>query len=197
MSNEKKTVKKKRKTKECESAKNKKIQFARLYFESREKNAKQAYIAAGFSERGADGNASRMLKNPVVKTELARLARNQEKRIEIKSDKILMELYKSAMSDITELFDENGALIDPQHWPKHIARAVSSLHIEEIKEWDEKERKHQFVGYTKKIKLWDKIKSLELLGKHLKLFQDAVAVVVSEDIIRQMDQARKRTILDE
>ncbi|MCP4372974.1 MAG: terminase small subunit [Deltaproteobacteria bacterium] len=194
----KKTVKKTRKKRiPQQSSEIKKIEFARYYFASKTKNAVEAFVAAGFSEKGASANASRLLRTTIVKKELARLAKKQEDRLEIKADQILKELLKSATSDIRDIFDDNGLIKNPKEWPDHIAKAVSSLQIEEIKEWDDKARKHVFVGYSKKIKLWDKIKSLELVGKHLKLFQENVTVTITTDIIERMNNARKRTILDE
>jgi len=180
------------------SANERMVQFARAFFGSKEKSIVKAYISAGYSaNKAAAGNASRLFKHPFVQAELKRLAKLQEKRLEIKSDEILSELLKSALSDVRELFDDNGILKEAKDWPDHIARAVSSIQIEEIKEWDFEAREHKFKGYTKKIKLWDKIKALELLGKHLKLFQDNITVKLTTDIITRMESAKQRTILDD
>lgn len=193
----KKKVKKQRKKRTCTVSEHKQIEFARLYFISKDKNATVAYIEAGFAEKGAAGNASRMLKKPIVKKELTRLAASQEERLNIKADEILKELLVSAKSDIRELFDENGFVKNPNEWPDEIAKSVSSIKIEEIKVWNEKKRIHENVGFNKHVKLWDKTKSLELLGKHLKLFQETLNVNVTTDLITRMEQGRKRTILDE
>jgi len=180
------------------SSDSKRRQFARIFFASKAKNAKDAFIQAGYSARGAPANASRMMNHPTVIEELAILSKRQQERMEIKADDVLNELYKSAMSDIKDLFDEDGGLKNPKDWPAHISRAVSSIQIEEIKEWDDKQRKHIFKGYTKKLKLWDKVKSLELLGKHLKLFQETVNInMVTNNLIVKMEAGRKRSILDE
>lgn len=186
----KKTTKKKVKR---QHPKHKKVEFARLYFSSKDKNATQAYIDAGYSPNGAWANASRMLKiDPVVKAEIKRLAAKQEKRLEIKADDVLNELLKSAMSDIRDLFDADGQMINPKDWPEHIARAVSSIKIDEIKEWDEKKRKHMHKGFTKQIKLWDKTASLRMLGQHLKLFNESVTLQMPDEFIDMMKEGQAR-----
>jgi phage terminase small subunit len=181
-----------------DSHETKRREFARIFFASKEKNAKNCYIQAGYGVKSATANACRMMKHPHVIDELAILSERQQARTEIRADRVLNELYQSAMSDIRDLFDDEGAIKNPKDWPDHIARAVSGIQIEELKEWDEKKREHVFLGYTKKVKLWDKVKSLELLGKHLKLFQDTINVnMFTTNLLVKMEEGRKRTILDE
>lgn len=190
----KKTVKKKRKKRVVHVANHKRIQFARLYFASKEKNAPEAYIAAGYSAKWADSNASKMLLHPEVTAEFARLGKKQEKRLNFTADDILRELLSSAKSDIRELFDDDGFVKNPKDWPDSIAKSVSSIKIEEIKEWNAEKRVHENVGFNKHVKLWDKTKSLELLGKHLKLFQDAIQLNITADALAEaMEKGNQRT----
>jgi len=42
-----------------------------------------------------------------------------------------------------------------------------------------------------KLKLWDKLRSLEMLGKHFKLLTDVVQVEVSESEMAELDEGRK------
>lgn len=88
-------------------------------------------------------------------------------RAEWSVDSILSELRHLARVDIRTLFDERGNLLDPHDWPDHTAKAVSGLKVKEL--FDRNGNKE---GEIIDVKLWDKIKSLELLGKNLKMFTD-------------------------
>ena len=57
-------------------------------------------------------------------------------------------------------------------WPDAIAACVASVEVEELFEWEGEgdDRKKTHIGYTKKVKFWDKNKSLDMIGRHLKLF---------------------------
>lgn len=80
--------------------------------------------------------------------------------------RVLDEIKSIALVDIRQAYDDNGKLKDPKDWPDVLARCISSVESKEI-EFD-----GEVIGQTKKIKLIDKLKALELLGKNLKLFGD-------------------------
>ncbi len=81
---------------------------------------------------------------------------------------VLNELKKISTIDIRRAFDDNGFLLPIKKIPKDLANAISSIENEELFEGTGKDRAK--IGTLKKIKFWDKMKSLELLGKNLKMF---------------------------
>lgn len=94
-----------------------------------------------------------------------RVQRSMEARKEWAAEAILRELRDLAMSDLRQAFDESGALKPPDQWPDSLARAISSIEIDEFYEGRGDERTQ--VGWTKKIKLWDKPAALKQLREHL------------------------------
>jgi phage terminase small subunit len=101
-------------------------------------------------------------------------------RTEWTIESVLKELRLMALSDIRELYDENGALKPIHQWPEAAARAVEAVKVDEIIVDGHK------VGETKQVKLWSKAKAIELLGKNLKLFLDRVELsgkVKLEDLV--------------
>lgn len=91
-------------------------------------------------------------------------------RDEWTKDLLLRELRSIATSDLREAFDDAGKLKHPSQWPDSIARAVAGLEV--FEEFAGKGDDREYIGDTKKLKLWDKTKSLELIGKTMALFVD-------------------------
>ena len=143
-------------------------------------NATQAAIRAGYSENSAQQQSSDLLLKPLIQAEVDRLKEMRSLRTEITADKVLTETYLLASSDIAEAFDETGALKPIREIPARIRKAISSIEVEKLFEYVGDEKEH--VGYTQKIKLWDKVKTLELLGKHLKLFSDKIELSADDSL---------------
>jgi phage terminase small subunit len=148
---------------------NKKAEKIRMFCREYVKdfNGTRAARAAGFAASGAHVQASRLLKNTTVQEYIARLTQGTAKRAKMDGDAVLLELKKLALADLRPLFDANGKLKDTKDWPDDLAVAVSSVKIKE-----NRNRAGEVVGHTKELKLWDKTKALELIGKNLKLFTD-------------------------
>ncbi|MFB1482259.1 terminase small subunit [Corallococcus sp. RDP092CA] len=135
-------------------------------------NATRAARAAGYSERTAESQGSRMLRNVKVLEAVAAAQTARAERVEVKADDVLRELLLIARTDIGDAFSPTGALLPLKEMPAHLRRAISSIEVEQLTVEGEA------IGTVAKVKLWDKPKSLELLGKHLRLFVDKVEAVV-------------------
>ena len=85
---------------------------------------------------------------------------------------ILRELRRIGMSDIRQIFADDGSLKPISEWPAEMGSVVSSIEVDELFEGSGRDREQ--VGFTKKVKLWDKMRSLELLGKNLKMFTEKI-----------------------
>lgn len=75
-----------------------------------------------------------------------------------------------AESDLTAIMNADGSIKDPTDWPENVRQFVSAIEVDELFEGTGRERKQ--VGWTKKVKLWDKMKALEQLAKHLRFVVD-------------------------
>jgi phage terminase small subunit len=135
-------------------------------------NATQAAIRAGYSPRTAESQASRLLRHVKVASAVAEAQRRRLERVEVKSDDILRELLRIATVDLAEAYDEAGNLKPIQEIPKDVRRAIAGIKV--FEEFDGFGKDRVKVGEVREVKFWDKPRSLELLGKHLKLFTDVV-----------------------
>jgi phage terminase small subunit len=104
-----------------------------------------------------------------VSVRVAELREKAAKRAEITAADVLKEAARIAFSDIRKLFDENGNLKPVSELDDDIAAAVASIEVTE--EFAGSGESREFVGYTKKIKFWDKNAALEKLFKLLGLFK--------------------------
>ena len=140
-------------------------------------NATRAYKVAYPNckkDETASAAGSRMLGNVKVQEYIQEQQREREKRTKVTQDMIVNELAKIAFLDISILYNENGGLKNIQDIDENTRRAISSLEtFEEFEGYGEDREK---VGDTKKVKLIDKTKALELLGKHLGMFKDKIDI---------------------
>lgn len=157
-----------------------------------DKNGAGAAIRAGFSARVAKQQACALMKRKHVGDEIARLLQKQGERLEISADRVIKEIAKLAFSDICQLFDSGGLLKDVSSLENDVSATVSS--VESLEEYDGHGDQKVLIGNTKKVKLWDKTKALEMLGRHFKLFSDVV-ITRDGDFLEKMEAAQKR--LDE
>jgi phage terminase small subunit len=131
-------------------------------------NATQAAVRAGYSARTADKVGSELLGKTRVREAVDEALRGRAVRVEVRQDDVLRELLNLALVDIGDAFDGEGRLKDLSAMPPGVRRAISSIEVEEHADED------GILVVTRKLRFWDKPKSLELLGKHLKLFTDRV-----------------------
>lgn len=92
--------------------------------------------------------------------------------------RVLDELRLLALADLRQAFDETGKLKSIQEMPEAVARAIAGIESAEI----------GTAGFVRKVKFNDKNKSLELLGKNLKMFVEQVEI--KGDI--NFEEARKK-----
>lgn len=132
-------------------------------------NATRAYKAVYSSckkDETARANGSRLLTNANVVGYLDERQKKLEERTEITQDRVLKEIASVAFANGTDFatLDVDGGSIKVKFVPTALLSADKKAAIAGIKETQ--------VGIE--IKLNDKMKALELLGKHLGMFTDKV-----------------------
>lgn len=136
-------------------------------------NATRAYKVAYKrckKDETANVNGSKLLRNTKVKEYIEQKQVEIQKRTEITQDKVLKELAKIAFGDIRKLYTENGALRNIIDLEDDIAGAISG--VETFEEYEGRGPDREYIGDTKKVKMIDKTKALELIGKHLGMFKE-------------------------
>jgi phage terminase small subunit len=157
-----------------------------------DRNATKAAERAGYSAHTANEQGSRLLANVSIREAVDEQIQAQEKRTLITADEVILELKKIAMVDLGRAYREDGQLLPIHEIPKSVRKAIAGIDVDEI--FDGFGQDRQLIGHTKKLKLFDKLKALELLGKHLKLFTDKIQIEDTTPMSDRMQIARERAL---
>lgn len=128
-------------------------------------SAAAAAIRAGYSEKGAAVQGSRLLSDVNVQAAIGKLKESRLIRTEITQDRVLNELALLAFSDVTHYtIDDDGQIKLAEGAPATAMRAVSSIKRKIRTDKDGN------VEREVELKLWDKPGPLKLAGRHVGLF---------------------------
>lgn len=133
------------------------------------RNGKRAAIAAGYAEKSAEVTASRLLRNAKVDAYITAREKALQRKLELRQENVLELLRDMAFADFGELYDENNTLKPVKDWPLALRRLVAGVEVFEEFEGSGEERTQ--IGLTKKVKLLDRVKVLEMAMRHFGLFK--------------------------
>lgn len=125
-------------------------------------NATQAAIRAGYSPKTANEQAARLLANVSIQNRIAQLQAEQSRRTGVSADRVVRELARIAFANASDLIDPETASVKLDASRDDLA-AVQSIKVKSFGE----------DGLEHEVKLADKLKALDLLGRHLGMFNGA------------------------
>lgn len=149
----------------------------------KDRNATQAAIRAGYNPKSADRMGWSLLKNPKVQEAISERVEAAENRSQVTVDRVLTELARIAFADITDIVSVEGGKVrvrDTRDLPPETRKAISEI------------TETGAAGGTIKVKLHDKIKALELIGRHLAMFKDKLDVDAGETIVGVLAELARR-----
>lgn len=132
--------------------------FCREYI--KDFNGTQAAARAGYSERTSNEQSSRLLANANIQARIAELQAERSERVQIDADYVLRRLHEIDQLDVADILTDAGDFLPIKQWPKAWRISLSAIDIQIINSGDTE-------AITKKVKWPDKIRNLELLGKHI------------------------------
>ncbi len=130
-------------------------------------NATQAAIRAGYSPNTAQEQSSRLLSNVMVKNEIDKAMAERSRRTGISQDRVLRELAKIAFVNPNDVINFSDATV--KMTSEENLAAIASVKVKKIpgEYGDATERE---------VKLYDKLRALDLLGRHLGMFKDKIEI---------------------
>lgn len=135
-------------------------------------NATQAAVRAGYSRKNADQIGNQLLGKAIVAKAIQDAMTKREKRTEITQDMVIAQLAKVAFADIKDFvsWDDEGIKIQD-------SAKVDGTLLNEVSE-----NISELGGRTIKVKRHDAMKALELLGRHLGMFNDKMHVAMQAQV---------------
>lgn len=172
-------------------------------------NGTQAAIRAGYSEKTASEQASRLLANVKVADAIKQAMAERSERTKVDADWLLKRLAEEATADVADLYDDNGTLKPVKEWPRIWRQGlVAGIETETIRprgskgtgQWrgpsqdvqEEEEADEETV--VTKVRLSDRIKRLELIGKHVDVqaFREKIEVELTGTLADRLARAKAR-----
>ena len=152
-------------------------------------NATQAAIRAGYSKRTAEWIGPQLLTKSHVLEAVERAKAERSQRTEINADWVLKTLAEEKTADLAAIYDESGALKPVKDWPM-VFRCGLVAGIETVEERDGNGEDARMV-LVRKVKLTDRMKHLELIGKHIgvQAFKERLEV---EDVTDRAEVMRRK-----
>ena len=130
-------------------------------------NATQAAIRSGYSEKTAAVIGAENLIKPNIAKAIEEAQAKREERTQIDAAYVLKRLVEIDQMDVLDIMDDQMKIRPVNEWPKVWRQYVVNLENLELSDGE---------GCFKKIKWPDKVKNLELLGKHVSVgaFKDKI-----------------------
>lgn len=149
-------------------------------------NAQRAFVRAGYLGVPSVG-AYKIMQRPDVVERISELAAERNKELKLDANDIIIELLRILTSDPLNYVDDDGVVKKLSDIPLDARRAIARFEVDTV-------------GTTgavvrTKVTFWSKEKAAELLGKHLTLFKDVLAVDGLDDIANLIIEGRKRVPL--
>jgi len=154
---------------------------------------RHAYKASRMKEESVYQSASRLLRDVKVSSRVEDLqqaaSERAEKQFKVDADWMLKRLKDIDEMDVADIMDDAGNILPIRQWPKVWRTSISALDLHEIQGADDA------LTVIRKLKLPDKAKNLEMLGRHVEVqaFKDRTEteLTTSKSIQELLEEARK------
>lgn len=162
--------------------------FVQEYLASENLNATEAYRRAGYQTKDPDRGAHQLISKPKVQKAIQDAINRRGRRVSVTQDRVVEELARIAFLDIREFYDADGNLREIHALPETAAAALRGMDVA-IEPGGEDGKAPTRV---RKIRMADKVKALELLGRHMGMFDDRLKVSMDGDLAVRMERIEGR-----
>lgn len=161
-------------------------------------NGTQAAIRAGYSERSARSIAGRLLTKDNIQAEISRRQRDLQRRTEVSQERVVKELARVAFADATDYVQVETRTVEKNDGTELSYQTVTLTETAELSA----DQRAAIAGIKQgangvEVKLHDKIKALELLGRHIGMFNDKLEVKATvENPFAGLSTEELRNVID-
>jgi len=143
--------------------KGKQARFVEEYL--KDLNATQAAIRAEYSVKTAYSQGQRLLTNVEVQKAIEEATKARSERTKIDSDYVLHRLAEIDRMDVLDILHDDGSLRAVRDWPPIWRQYIGGMDV--LTSITRVNDETEIENILKKIKWPDKLKNLDLIGKHV------------------------------
>lgn len=151
-------------------------------------NATRAAKAVGYSDKTAYSQGQRLLKHVEVAAAVAEKTQQQLEKADLTAERVLEEMRRLSFSDIRSLFDDKGNLRPIHELTAEQAACIGGFEV--IKK--NAAAGDGVIDTVHKVKVIDKTRTLEMLGKHFALLTERVHHTADDVLMEALKGGRKR-----
>lgn len=126
---------------------------------------RKAYNCKNMKPESINRAAQKVKVRPNIAARVAKLREERANRTQINADYVLKRLGEMDAMDVIDILNDDGSMKSVREWPKVWRISISGIDISELLAAGGDEKKT--IAVIKKIKWPDKVKNLELIGKHI------------------------------
>ena len=162
-------------------------------------NATQAAIRAGYSTKTAAFIGAQNLKKLQIAEEISRRQKDLQRRTEVTQERVVTELARVAFADATDYAHVEMRTHTKEDGTEVTYQAVALKETTELSA----DQRAAIAGIKQgangiEVKLCDKLKALELLGRHIGMFNDKLDIkaTISENPFAGLSTEELRGVID-
>ena len=130
-------------------------------------NATQAAIRAGYSEKTSGATGHENLKKPEIQSRLSELKNERSDVVKLDAQYVLRRLKEIDELDVLDVInDDMSSFKKLSEWPKSWRTSISGIDMKRMVQMDGDTPIDTIV---EKIKWPDKVKNLEMIGRHVEV----------------------------
>lgn len=148
-------------------------------------DAVQAARKAGYSEKNIHAAAWSLMRNSKVQEQISSVVEARQERVRVSQDDVLRELVAIVMFDPRELYQEDGTLKRVKDLPPEVARCLTHIEVKEL--FSSSGNHRDLVGYISKVRWIDRLRAIEMLARHLGMFNDKLTVTNREEKVLRLE----------
>jgi phage terminase small subunit len=140
-------------------------------------NGTQAAIKAGYSEKTANEQSTRLLANVHIKKLIDDEKAKREEKVGYDAEKLLTDLVSMLEINVIDALPVEFSLEELKKLPPEVKNCISSIDLK-----------------NGKIKIFDRLALLETIGKHINVsaFRENISLTVAEGLGERLDAAKEK-----
>lgn len=140
----------------------------------------------------AASTAGSWLGEPEIQEAIAEAIDERSQRTQIDADWVLTQLAQMFTADLGDIYNQDGTLRPIHEWPETWRKMTRSVKVHEL--WEGSGAERMQIGQVKEASFIDRLKALEMIGKHtnVRAFLERMEVATDQELTERLLKGRRR-----